>query len=403
MSKKIIFQDQIATDPLNYKITATATAGVSTITPFSGTISQIGTPLSAANLNAIADECIYKLDDTSTSTTTYTANLEGLGAYYKGFTILFNPKNSNTGASTLNVQGIGAIPIMKTDNGGNIVALEQGDLIKNKYSTFVFDGTEFLMNNPSAQLAEVVTDISAIESNINNLQTSISNVQKETVKFAILTGTSNAYVATINTIQILSAGLTLEVVPNIANTDLCTLNINGLGAKGIRYNGNYLSSGMLQANKVYVLIFDGVQFNLQPSADIVTTNLSTINNRFVNDEVILNSKLSKEDFLSSFAGEYTGHESDYINGWRTQPDGYTEMWGYPDMVPKPPGGRSIGQIVFPKPFKHICLNVVGSDAGGAGMSFGFYNLTLTGCTWCTLDGAGVDGIYYAPKYMAYGF
>jgi hypothetical protein len=402
MSKKIIFQDQIVTDPLNYKITATATEGVSTITPFPGTISQVGTPLSASNLNAIADECIYKLDDTSTSTTTYTANLEGLGAYYKGLTILFNPKNSNTGASTLNIQGIGTIPIMKTDNSGNIVALEQGDLIKNKYSTLVYDGTEFLMNNPSAQLAEVVTDISSLQNNINNIETQISAVQKETVKFAILTGTSNAYIATINTIQILSAGLTLEVVPNVTNTDLCTLNVNNLGAKPIKYNGNNLTSNILQAGKVYVVIYDGVQFNLQPSADILATNISTINNRFTVDETLINSKLSKSDFLNSFSGQYSGHESDYINGWRIEPDGHMEAWGYPDMVAKPVGGQAVGHITFPRAFGKICLGVIGSDAGPEGMGFGFYNITTTGCTWCTCKGVGIDGGLYAPRYRAHG-
>lgn len=402
MSKKITFLDQIATDPLNY-IISDAGNGVSTITPHSGTISQVGTPLSAANLNAIADECIYKLNDTSTSTTTYTTNLEGLAAYYKGFTILFNPKNSNTGASTLNIQSIGPVPIMKTDNSGNIVPLVQGDLIKNKYSSLVYDGTEFLLNNPSAQLAEVVTDISTIETNIINLQTSISNVQKETVKFALLTGSSNAYVATIPTVSLLSAGLTIEIVSNVANTGASTLNVQGLGAKSIRYNGADLTANMLKAGNTYIVIYDGVQFNLQPSADLLASNIDIITNRFINDENILNLKLSKSDFLNSFAGEYSGHESDYINGWRIQPDGYTEMWGYPDPVAKPSGGQAVGQIIFPKPFKHICLNVIGSDAGWEGMGFGFYNLTTTGCTWCTSKGVGVDGTRYAPKYMAYGF
>jgi len=48
-----------------------------------------------------------------------------------------------------------------------------------------------------------------------------------------------------------------------ANTDVCTLNINGLGAKEIRKsNGNSLSAGNIKAGQILHLVYTGSVFQL---------------------------------------------------------------------------------------------------------------------------------------------
>jgi len=84
--------------------------------------------------------------------------------------------------------------------------------------------------------------------------------------------------------------------------------------------------------------------------------------------------------------------------------GFIVAWGYPENVFVTTSGQQVfGHINFPVSFSHVCLKVVGSDAGGLGMSFGFYEITNTGCTWCTAKGLGQVGIGYSPSYIAFGW
>lgn len=283
MARRIIFSDQVAQYPDRYNL---SDLGNETwqIIPNPGTVSTPGTPLSASNLNAIADEVIFKLKDTSTSTTAYTTDISALTTYYEGLTIMFKPANTNTGTSTINISGAGAVAIKKTDNSGNIVDLQANDLIKNKYSTMTYDGTEFLMNNPSADLAETIADITAIENRLDIDETSIASLKTETVKLAILTSSNNTYGASISTVASYTSGLNVDIIPNIANTGACTLNVNGLGAKNLTYNGSPLVSGFLQQNKIYRTIYNGVNFEIQPSSSFTPVNNGTVQTNLIAEQ-----------------------------------------------------------------------------------------------------------------------
>lgn len=301
MAKKIVFSDRVAQYPSRYSV-GDLGGGLYSIEASPGTISTEGTPISASNLNAMADEVIFKLKDTSSSTTTYTTSLTGLSTYYEGLTILFKPTNTNTGASTINISGIGAVSIKKTNNSGTIVDLAINDLIKNKYYTMTYDGTEFLMNNPSADLAQVISDIQNIENRLDTDESNVASITNETVKFAILTGSNNAYGASISTVGSLYSGLVVNIVPNVTNTGTCTLQVNSLTAKSIKWDGSDLTSGMLQINKLYTLIYDGVVFNLQPSASLLASHLAEYAT-FVNS---YNSRNADIQFLNVRGCRYNG-------------------------------------------------------------------------------------------------
>lgn len=265
MAKKIIFNDNIVQYPNRYSITDLG-SGLYELALSPGTVTQDGTPLSAANLNAVADEVIFKLKDTSTSTTAYAASIDGLSAYYEGLTILFKPANTNTSAATLNINSISAINLKKVDDTGAKVALVANDLIKNKYYILTYDGTDLVVSNPSSDLAAIISDISNVENRLTTDEGSINSLKNEVIRFTVSTGSANTYLANLSDVTAYYSGLILNVVINVDNTGASTLNVTGLSAKAIKFAGNDLTAGTLKANTICQLIYDGTVFNLQPTA-----------------------------------------------------------------------------------------------------------------------------------------
>lgn len=317
MAKKMIFVDQVAQYPSRFIITDNGD-GTRNITPSYGTISIEGTPISADNLNAVADEVIYKLKDTATVANTYVANIDGLLGYFDSLTVMFKPNNSNTDTSTLNLTGLGAIAIKKVDDTGSLVGLSQNDLIKGKYYTMTYDSTDaqnpcFIMNNPSAELASIVTAVNSLEDRLNTDEETINSLKTETVKFTVLQGTANTYAATISTVSTLTSGLEINFVPNVSNTGASTLNINELGAKNITYNGSAIVSGMLVQNKLYKVLYNGVSFELQPSSNFTPVSNGVMQTN-LNADMIDGKNAS--DFAqpsqnNAFAGEQKFYVSSY--------------------------------------------------------------------------------------------
>ena len=64
-----------------------------------------------------------------------------------GLEVAFKAANTNTGASTLNVNSLGATPIKKLDGA---TALTSGDIVAGQIVTVVYDGTNFQMQSPGA-------------------------------------------------------------------------------------------------------------------------------------------------------------------------------------------------------------------------------------------------------------
>ena len=81
-----------------------------------------------------------------------------------GFTLRFKNTTANTGAVTLNVNGLGAKPIVK--NGG--VALSAGDLKASGVYTVVYDGSNFIVQS--------AVDLSNQQSAIEDIKTKIDNM-----------------------------------------------------------------------------------------------------------------------------------------------------------------------------------------------------------------------------------
>ena len=89
----------------------------------------------------LADGTISVYPVALTGTDTYTGSLQGLDAY-TGKIVFVTFENANTGASTANIGGLGAVTIRK-DVSGTWTALSSGDIVAGKLYRLYHDGTRF--------------------------------------------------------------------------------------------------------------------------------------------------------------------------------------------------------------------------------------------------------------------
>jgi hypothetical protein len=80
---------------------------------------------------------------------------------------------TNTGASTININSVGAVAIKK--NGAeNLIA---GDLVEDAYAMLVFDGTNFQLVNAKNDLTTILSNISTLQSSMITAQSNITTLQ----------------------------------------------------------------------------------------------------------------------------------------------------------------------------------------------------------------------------------
>lgn len=92
-------------------------------------------------------------------TNTYTATIPGVASYADGDSYLIRFTNGNDNGSTININGLGAITLVKQSN----VAIEGGDILSNQELLLVYDGTNFqCMQVSSNQLFAYVTNAEGI-------------------------------------------------------------------------------------------------------------------------------------------------------------------------------------------------------------------------------------------------
>lgn len=91
----------------------------------------------------------------TSGTNTYTVTMSNITSLYAGLRVTVKFANANTGASTLNVSGLGAKPIVKA--GG--IALSSGNLKANGVYTLVYDGANFQLQGEGASGNATASDL----------------------------------------------------------------------------------------------------------------------------------------------------------------------------------------------------------------------------------------------------
>jgi len=82
----------------------------------------------------------------SGSNDTYVVTISGITALIKGQIIIFSANTQNTGAATININGLGAISILKL----HLVALTDNCLEGDSMALLVYNGSEFELLQPCA-------------------------------------------------------------------------------------------------------------------------------------------------------------------------------------------------------------------------------------------------------------
>lgn len=168
-------------------------------------------------------------------------------AYTAGMKVSFKALNACTGASTINVNGLGTVAIRRASG----VALSANDIVSGGVVELTYDGTVFQM------------------ANYLGTGTNTNTITLASIPYVADTGTPNAIIATYSP-AITSGqqvdGLTLAV--GLANTitGACTINVNGLGAKAVK-TGDLQNppNGLFVAGEVLIIVYKGGQYQVANS------------------------------------------------------------------------------------------------------------------------------------------
>ena len=183
-------------------------------------------------------------------------------AYAAGMEVNFKAGNANTGASTINVNGLG-VKTIKNRAGADLAA---NDILAGQIVHLTYDGTYFQTGSAATMIgAGGVTE---------NLRTAEN-------QYAADTGAASAYAcAPTPAITAYTAGLVVRFLA--AHTGAAggtTLNVNGLGTKTIKrvVAGGFadLLANDIQANELVTCVYDGTYFQIAGkvrSWDFVSAN-----------------------------------------------------------------------------------------------------------------------------------
>jgi hypothetical protein len=163
-------------------------------------------------------------------------------AYTAGQVFTWKAGTANTGASSLNVSGLGAVAIKKNVSEDT----ETGDILANQTIVTVYDGTNFQLVSSPAFLARA------------------NEIQNSSFVYAASSAGSDTYAITLSPSPASYAvGQVFYFLADVANTGAATLNVNALGAITIKKNRDRdLETGDIEANQVVGVIYDGTNFQM---------------------------------------------------------------------------------------------------------------------------------------------
>jgi hypothetical protein len=253
-----------------------------------------GTPASRkvtlANLFAAFQTWLFGAD--AGSTDSYAVTLSPApSAYVTGQAYRFKANTVNTGAATVDFNGLGAKTIKKAQ-GGITTDLDTNDIRAGQWVDVVYDGTNMQMqstlgNAPSSGAPTGATYITqtadgtlsaeqalgALATGVLKSTTSTGVVSIATVDdisapvFAADAGANDTYSATLSpAISSYVTGTHYRFKANTANTGACTINFNGIGAKTIKKVGGGITTDLadndIRANQWVELVYDGTNMQM---------------------------------------------------------------------------------------------------------------------------------------------
>lgn len=288
-------------------------------------------------------------------------------ALVDGMSFWFKAKTANTGASTLNLNGIGAQPIV----GAAHAPLQGSEIIANGRIEVIWNATI-----SSWVLAEQTGGAVQVGAASQSAQApTLCQVLGGGSTYSPDTGTANAYAAAYSpAVTAVTDGLKLRFKAKTANTGASTLNINGLGAQPIVGGAHVaLQGGEIIANGDVEVVWNSTLASwvlLEQTGGPTQVAAGTQSSQAVN----------LGQFLASLGAWGSA-------GYIKLPNGLILQWGVANVTTSTAGPSSTyygtQAVTFPIAFPHNYLGFTGmpQDAAGAGpYAPSFSNLSNTGFT-----------------------
>ena len=185
-------------------------------------------------------------------------------AYVAGMVVNFRAANTNTGASTVNINAVGSRSIKRTDG----TALQANDVVSGAMSTIVYNGTDFILTNglPGAQAAAAASAAAALVSEQNardseivavaaggsaeaaRLAAEVAQLAAETAETNAATSESNAATSESNALSYRNAAEAAQTAAETAetNAELSETNAEAAGTAAVAawdsFDDRYLGS-----------------------------------------------------------------------------------------------------------------------------------------------------------------
>jgi hypothetical protein len=202
----------------------------------------------------------------TTGVDTYVTTITDFAGYTTGETVFLQFGSTNTGSSTVNINGLGGKNLLRNDGS----ALQSGDLAAGTTYVFLYhDGQYYLSGQQKATESSVGISQIATTADVQAGTDDFKYVTPKKLRqdhpgnvfYVNTSGTANVYTGAVAGIGAYTTGLTLELKINITNNGPSTININGLGAKNlVRPDGTSLQDVDLKNDHTYIFIYDGTEF-----------------------------------------------------------------------------------------------------------------------------------------------
>jgi hypothetical protein len=271
------------TGPAGAASSVTGPAGASVTGPTGPTGASGGggggdlTPLSIDSVSsqtilATSDLPIPYAHDTGSANTYVVTPSPAFGSYTLGLTVIVLIANTNSGACTLNVNGLGAKALFFDDD---TTPLNANQLQAGTYYKFTYTGSHFIR-----------------ELGVSPWVTGTD------------TGTANTYVTTSSPSFAFPSyidGRMITLTVNNTNTGASTLNVNGLGPISIDHPISTGTVGFLVKGKTYTFRYNGTTFTVHETLPAIQMHGASLLNGF--------SLISGDDNFAGGASVILGHDN----------------------------------------------------------------------------------------------
>jgi hypothetical protein len=226
-------------------------------------MNQTNTEIEAVDVTPTTVKVVYY--GVTTGTDTYAVTIADFPGYSIDYPISINIGTTNTSAATINVNGLGAKNLVRSDG----TALQADDLQADTTYIFLFHDNKYYLygvqraTESSVGISQIATgaEVEAGTNDFKYVTPKKLRLHSGNVFFVNTGGVADVYTGAITGLTSLEQGLTVELLINTTNTGASTLDINSLGDKDLlRADGNTMQAGDLTIGLYYTFIYTGVEF-----------------------------------------------------------------------------------------------------------------------------------------------